>query len=98
MTPAQLRMARAALEMTVREVEERTGVNKDTISRYESGKEILASALQALEKLFRDEGIVFLDQDASGGIGIRLPSHAPAKRSTKNGGKPSSLRRARNTE
>jgi transcriptional regulator with XRE-family HTH domain len=88
-------MARAALKLTLREVESLTGVNKDTISRYESGKEILASALQALEKLFRDEGIVFLDQDASGGVGIRLPSRVPAKRSTKNGGKPSSLSGAR---
>jgi transcriptional regulator with XRE-family HTH domain len=71
-------MARAALQMTVREIEERTGVNKNTVSRYEAGKDILASALQQLEKLFLDAGVIFLAEDASGGAGIRLPArHLP---------------------
>ena len=63
-------MARAALKLTVREIEQATGVNKDTVSRYEAGRDILASALQKLEKLFLDAGIIFLDEDASGGVGI----------------------------
>ena len=36
-------------------------------------KDILASALQKLEKLFLDAGVIFLDADASGGAGMRLP-------------------------
>jgi transcriptional regulator with XRE-family HTH domain len=76
MTPSQMRMARAALQMTVREVEKRTGVNKNTVSRYEAGREILASALQKMEQLFRDEGVIFLEADGTGGQGVRLPLDA----------------------
>jgi transcriptional regulator with XRE-family HTH domain len=72
MTPTQMRMARAALQLTVRDIETKAGVNKNTISRYESGRDILASALQKLEKLFRDEGVIFLEEDTSGGQGLRL--------------------------
>lgn len=71
-------MSRAALKLTVREIERLTGVNKDTISRYEAGREILSSALQKLEKLFRDQGIIFLEPDAFGGAGIRLPAAGKA--------------------
>jgi transcriptional regulator with XRE-family HTH domain len=81
MTPQQLRMARAALKLTVRDVERLTGVNKDTVSRYEADREIVASALQKLEKLFRDEGIIFVDEDASGGEGVRLPLRILSRRS-----------------
>jgi len=72
MTPAQLRMARAALKLTVREIERQTGVNKDSISRYEAGREILSGALQRLEKLFLDAGVIFLEPDEAGGEGIRV--------------------------
>ena len=72
MTPAQLRMARAALKLTVREIEQQTGVNKDSISRYEAGREILSGALQRLEKLFLDAGVIFLDADEAGREGIRV--------------------------
>jgi transcriptional regulator with XRE-family HTH domain len=72
-------MARAALQMTVREIEEKTGVNKNTVSRYEAGRDILASALQKLEKLFLDAGIIFLDEDTSGGVGIRLPAQKKSR-------------------
>lgn len=72
MTPAQLRMARAALRMTVREIEQRTGVNKNTVVRYEGGREILSGALQRLEKLFLDAGVTFLEADETGREGIRV--------------------------
>ena len=72
MTPSQLRMARAALKLTVRELEARTGVKKNTISRYEAGREILAGAVQKLETLFRKEGITFLYEDPARGPGLVL--------------------------
>ena len=74
MNPDQLRMARAALKLTVRDIERLTGVNKDSVSRYESGRDILASALQKLERFFRDEGVIFLDADLNGGVGLRMPA------------------------
>ena len=76
-------MARAALGITVREIEERTGVNKNTVSRYEAGKDILSGALRRLELLFQHEGIIFIDADEHGGPGIRMPApvttiHSPS--------------------
>jgi len=72
-------MARAALGITVREVEERTGVNKNTVSRYEAGKDILSGALRRLELLFQQEGIIFIDADEHGGPGIRMPAPKPER-------------------
>ena len=94
MTPDQARMARAALKLTVRDVERLTGVNKDSVSRYEAGKEILATAFQKLEKLFLEAGIIFLDEEASGGAGMRLPPRAFAQRRTRGTEKPKSGKRS----
>lgn len=66
------RLARAALNLTVRELERRTGVKKNTISRYERGQQILVGAAKALEDLFREEGITFVLEDARHGPGIVL--------------------------
>jgi len=72
MTPSQLRMARAALKLTVRQLEVRTGVNKNAISRYEAGREVLASTVQKLESLFREEGLTFIYENESRGLGVVL--------------------------
>ena len=94
MTPEQMRMARAALGITVRDIESRTGVNKNTVSRYEAGRDILSSSLQKIEKLFRDEGIIFVEEDASGGQGIRLPVHGTIRRSRQGATNPKSGKRS----
>lgn len=98
MTPEQMRMARAALGITVREIEARTGVNKNTVSRYEGGRDILSSALQKLEKLFRDEGIIFVDEDASGGQGVRLPAQRTVRGSRQDATKTKSRKRSPKTK
>ena len=72
MQPIHLRMARAALNWSVRELELRTGVGRNTISRYEAGKEIVASSLQKIEKVLTEQGMVFFDQDGTYGPGVRL--------------------------
>ena len=72
MTPIQLRMARAALSWTVRDLAARAGVNKNVVSRYEAGKEIVASSLQKIEKVLTEQGMVFFDQDGTYGPGVRL--------------------------
>jgi transcriptional regulator with XRE-family HTH domain len=91
-SPAQLRITCAALKLTVREIEQATCVNKDSVSRYEAGGDILASALQKLEKLFLDAGIIFPCEEASAGVGIRLraqkksrPAQAPRPQRAKIG-------------
>jgi transcriptional regulator with XRE-family HTH domain len=93
MMPSQLRMARAALRLKVRDIEERTGVNKNTVSRYEAGKEIVASALQKLEKMFREEGIVFLDEESSQDESLRLPALEFVRRPMKGADRPISGKR-----
>ena len=56
---AKARMARAALRLTVRDVEKLTGVNKNTVSRYEAGCEILVSALGRSRTSFASRGWFF---------------------------------------
>lgn len=72
-TPVQLRMARAALNWTVRELSDRTGVNKNTISRFEAGKDILAGSLREIERVLAESGIQFVDEYDEYGPGIRIP-------------------------
>ena len=72
MRPVQLRMARAALNWTVRDLEERSLVGRNTISRYEAGNDVLASSIEKLEEVLTDEGIIFFDGDRTYGTGIGL--------------------------
>jgi transcriptional regulator with XRE-family HTH domain len=70
MRASQLRMARAALNWTVRELEQKSGVGRNTISRYEAGSDVLASSLELLEKTLTDAGIVFFEHDRNFGTGV----------------------------
>ena len=70
--PMHVRMARAALGWTLQDLEAKSGVGRNTISRYEAGHDILASALQSLEGVLTDEGIVFFEDDKVYGIGVGL--------------------------
>ena len=66
-------MARAALNWTVRELAERTGVNKNTISRFEAEKDILAGSLREIERVLAQAGIRLVDADEDYGPGVRVP-------------------------
>jgi transcriptional regulator with XRE-family HTH domain len=76
MRPVHLRMARAALNWTLRDFEAKTGVNKNTISRYEAGGSILSDTLERIERVLKAEGIVFIDEDEQLGPGVRLSRDA----------------------
>ena len=71
MTPAQLRMARAATRLGVREVAELAGVAPFTVSRFETeqGGLRLATA-EKLRRVFKQLGVTFLE-DEGAGAGIR---------------------------
>ena len=73
MSPAHVRMARAGLNWTLKDLEIRTGVNKNTISRYEAGAAILSDTLQRIERVFKAEGVLFMEEDEGLGPGVRLP-------------------------
>jgi transcriptional regulator with XRE-family HTH domain len=64
-TPTQLRMARAALDLTTRDFGEHTGVSAMAISRYENGDTGVMSVetVRRLEDYCRDHHIFFGPKD-----------------------------------
>lgn len=65
MTPAQCRMARAALKWTTMELADYAGVSQVTLNRYEGGqKKCRRMNIAKLRKTFEDTGeITFLNDD-----------------------------------
>lgn len=55
----QLRMARAGLGWTLIDLSKRSGINPNTISRYEQGQEGHTAKLRKLEAALRAAGVVF---------------------------------------
>lgn len=72
MMPLHVRMARAALGWSLQELADKAKVNLNTISRYETGREIKSGTLESIESAFTAAGVVLIYEDANGGIGVRL--------------------------
>lgn len=74
MTPEQLRMARNALRLGVRELAIQAGISFTTISRFETGKGGLQhSTAESIRKTLEAQGIQFLENgDVSAGNGVAL--------------------------
>jgi transcriptional regulator with XRE-family HTH domain len=70
-SPAQCRMARAALHLGVREVAQLAKVSPNTISRLERGEKLFESTLRDLQEAFEAAGIEFIPENGGGG-GVRL--------------------------
>lgn len=87
-TPEQCRMARAALEMSVRHLAAMAIVSKTTVVHFEKGEEVRKSTMSKLEKAFQDLNIEFIASTKNSGPGVRLknsesvtnqrPTHNPA--------------------
>ena len=72
MTSAQVRMARAALNWTVRELAEAASVHRNTITNIETGKYVGdPETLAAIEIVLKRAGVEFIDENG-GGPGVRL--------------------------
>lgn len=72
LSPEQLRMARAALKLGVREVAELAEVTPFTISRFETGKGGLQSGtMTKIQKALESAGVEFIPENG-GGAGVRL--------------------------
>ena len=82
-------MARAALDWTVRELEQRSGVGRNTISRFEAGSDILASSRDALQTTFEAAGVIFFLNDVQHGTGAGFRDEAPTARIPSGTGKKS---------
>jgi DNA-binding XRE family transcriptional regulator len=75
LAPPQVRMARAALGISVRELAKSSGVAESTILRFETGRGgILATNLDKVQTCLEDGGVIFISADAGGGPGVRLRS------------------------
>lgn len=74
-SPAQIRMARAALGISVRVLADRAKVADSTIHRFEANKGgMQASTLDKLQVALEEQGVLFIPADAGGGPGLRLKS------------------------
>ena len=72
-SPAQIRMARAALGISVRALAERSAVADSTIHRFESNKGgMQTGTLDRIQAALEGEGVMFIPADAQGGAGVRL--------------------------
>ena len=67
----QVRMGRAAVGLSVRELARIAGVTPNTISRIENGSDALASTMERLQTALEDAGVIFIDADEEG-PGVRL--------------------------
>lgn len=73
LVPAQLRMARAALGLSVKELAKQAGVADSTIFRFESGKGGMQMAtLDRIETVLESAGVTFIPAGEDGGPGVRV--------------------------
>jgi transcriptional regulator with XRE-family HTH domain len=71
-TSAQVRMARAALNWTVRDLAEATGLHRNTISNLEVGRYAGdPETLSLIRSVLIRAGVEFIDENG-GGAGVRL--------------------------
>ena len=71
----QIRAARALLNWRQGHLAERAAVGLATIQRLEKGDGPLTgniSTLRRIQEAFEKAGIVFMDKDAQGGVGVRF--------------------------
>jgi transcriptional regulator with XRE-family HTH domain len=71
MTPAQCRMARAALELGVRDLAKMADVAPSTITRLERGESLYGRTIDAIRQALEAAGVEFIPENG-GGAGVRL--------------------------
>ena len=71
LTRNQLKMARAALGLGVRELGDRAGIAGNTINRFENGADIRLSTLTKIQNVLEAAGIEFIPANG-GGAGVRF--------------------------
>ena len=69
----QVRMARAALNLTSVQLATSAGINPGTVLSFENGAGVRSATIQKLEETFRQMGIKFLEDDGTGpGVRVRV--------------------------
>ena len=81
LTPAQCRMARAALQWSLDETAATAGVSRRTILRLENEqRDVQADKVAAIRRAFEAEGVRFLDEGADAGGVVPPPLKVPLVR------------------
>ncbi|MER8661900.1 helix-turn-helix transcriptional regulator [Mesorhizobium sp. M1148] len=71
-TPSQCRMARAALQIGVRQLAHKAGISSMTVTRFENGHSAGApETVAALRAALEAAGVEFIPENG-GGAGVRL--------------------------
>ena len=65
-TSAQIRAARAAVRWTVRQLAERSGVHRNTVTKIEAGTASHGPTIAAVVRALEAAGVEFIDGDAPG--------------------------------
>jgi transcriptional regulator with XRE-family HTH domain len=79
-TIRQIRAARALIDWSQIELAKRAGIGIATLRRLESsGEEVTGSAktLWRIQEALEAAGVLFLEQDANHGVGVRLNKRRP---------------------
>ncbi len=71
MTSAQIRAARALLNWTVRDLADRAGVHRNTVTRAETDATGPGHATAAIRAALEAAGVIFVDENGEG-PGVRL--------------------------
>jgi transcriptional regulator with XRE-family HTH domain len=80
----QIRMARAALGWTIRDLADKAGIHRNTALRIETGQPGQSATLQIIQRVMEDHGIIFLDaQEGRGpGVATKLNANIPSAASS----------------
>ena len=74
-TPMQVRLARTALGLGVRELAAAAGISPSTVQRFESEiGGMQTRTLDRVQQVLEEGGVIFISADANGGPGVRLRS------------------------
>ena len=68
-TPAQSRMARAALHISLKTLAQWSGLSHITINRFENGHTYSEDTARTLRKALEKAGVAFIDDN---GVGVKL--------------------------
>ena len=79
MRAQQCKMARAALDLGVRELAEQAKVSPDTVARFERGEVLKERTIEAIRTALEKAGVEFLDENG-GGPGVRFRKRQRAKK------------------
>ncbi|MET4721211.1 transcriptional regulator with XRE-family HTH domain [Bradyrhizobium japonicum] len=73
-TSAQIRAARGLLNWTVRDLAEKSGVHRNTVTRVETDATAPGHSIAAIRAALESAGVIFLEdgQSIDGGPGVRL--------------------------